>query len=276
MPRPNAPGVHLVIGGFPPGSTAGHDMHYARLRLRTFLSETEHVQPTISSNFADLETWLPTSQLLITYTSGPFPSGNELVSLNSWLEHGGRWLALHGTSGGKAESVDGDRRRRRMVKMPHHETLGAFFLNHPPIRAFTVKVHGEHPIVQDMPASFETNDELYFIEVLDPTANIILSTELPEDPDPAFGFEVAQDTSLMEDGHNRALGIVCERGNGAVAYIALGHTHSPATNGQPYVDVSVTPDNATPTTFRGSWETEGFGNLVRNGINWGLSSSAWT
>ena len=30
MPRPNAPGVHLVIGGFPPGSTAGHDMHYAR------------------------------------------------------------------------------------------------------------------------------------------------------------------------------------------------------------------------------------------------------
>ena len=129
MPRPTAPGVHLVIGGFPPGSTAAHDMHYARLQLLKFVGEVDHVQPTISSNFADLETWLPTSHRLITYTSGPFPSNNELTSLNSWLEGGGRWLALHGTSGGKAEPVDGDRRRRRMVKMPHHDTLGAFFLN---------------------------------------------------------------------------------------------------------------------------------------------------
>ena len=272
MPRPTAPGVHLVVGGFPPGSTAGHDMHYARSQLLSFVGEIQHVQPTISSNFSDLATWLPTSQLLITYTSGPFPSGNELVSLNSWLERGGRWLALHGTSGGKAEPVDGDRRRRRMVKMPHHETLGAFFLNHPPIRRFTVNVRGDHPVVHDMPESFETIDELYFIEVLDPHATILLSTELPEDPDPGFGFEVVSDTSLMEDGLNRALGIVCERGNGAVAYLALGHAHSPATNSQPYVDTSVVADTATPQIFRGSWETEGFNNLVRNGVRWGLST----
>ncbi|MED5552056.1 MAG: ThuA domain-containing protein [Actinomycetota bacterium] len=272
MPRPKAPGVHLVVGGFPPGSTAGHDMHYARSQLLSFVGEIQHVQPTISSNFSDLATWLPTSQLLVTYTSGPFPSGNELVSLNSWLERGGRWLALHGTSGGKAEPVDGDRRRRRMVKMPHHETLGAFFLNHPPIRRFTVNVRGDHPVVHDMPESFETIDELYFIEVLDPHATILLSTELPEDPDPGFGFEVVSDTSLMEDGLNRALGIVCERGNGAVAYLALGHAHSPATNSQPYVDTSVVADTATPQIFRGSWETEGFNNLVRNGVRWGLST----
>ena len=272
MPRATAPGVHLVIGGFPPGSTAALDMHYARLQLLKFVGEVDHVQPTISSNFGDLETWLPTSHLLITYTSGPFPSNNELTSLNSWLEGGGRWLALHGTSGGKAEPVDGDRRRRRMVKMPHHDTLGAFFLNHPPIRKFKVNVHGDHPIVYNMPASFDTADELYFIEVLDPNAEILLSTELPDDPDPAFGFEVDLDTSLMADGHDRALGIVCDRGNGAVAYIALGHTHSPATNGQPYVDVSVTSDRATPTTFRGSWETDGFSTLIRNGIQWGLST----
>lgn len=272
MARPAAPGVHLVVGGFPPGSTAGHDMHYARMELLQFVGEVDHVQPTISSNFADLETWLPTSQLLITYTSGPFPSDTALAHLNSWLERGGRWLALHGTSGGKAEPVNGDRRRRRMVKMSHHETLGAFFLNHPPIRKFEVNVHGDHPIVHNMPASFETTDELYFIKILDPNAKILLSTELPDDPDPTFGFEVDLDTSLMEDGHNRALGIVCDRGSGAVAYIALGHTHSPATNGQPYVDVSVTSDRATPTTFRGSWETNGFSTLIRNGIQWGLST----
>tara|TARA_B100002049_G_scaffold226974_1_gene200288 strand:+ start:12650 stop:13021 length:372 start_codon:yes stop_codon:yes gene_type:complete len=123
-----------------------------------------------------------------------------------------------------------------------------------------------------MPESFETIDELYFIEVLDPHATILLSTELPEDPDPGFGFEVVSDTSLMEDGLNRALGIVCERGNGAVAYLALGHAHSPATNSQPYVDTSVVADTATPQIFRGSWETEGFNNLVRNGVRWGLST----
>ena len=95
MARPAAPGVHLVVGGFPPGSTAGHDMHYARTELLQFVGEVNHVQPTISSNFADLETWLPTSQLLITYTSGPFPSDTALTHLNSWLERGGRWLALH-------------------------------------------------------------------------------------------------------------------------------------------------------------------------------------
>ena len=98
MARPAGPGVHLVVGGFPPGSTAGHDMHYARMELLRFLDEVDHVQPTISSNFADLETWLPTSQLLVTYTSGPFPSDAELTHLNTWLEEGGRWLALHGTS----------------------------------------------------------------------------------------------------------------------------------------------------------------------------------
>ena len=27
-----------------------------------------------------------------------------------------------------------------MVKMEHHETLGGFFINHPPIKRFTVDV----------------------------------------------------------------------------------------------------------------------------------------
>ena len=26
-------GVHLITGGFPPGSAAGHDMDYARVKL---------------------------------------------------------------------------------------------------------------------------------------------------------------------------------------------------------------------------------------------------
>jgi hypothetical protein len=56
-----------------------------------------------------------------------------------------------------------------------------------------------------------------------------------------------------------------------VAYVALGHTHSPSTNGQPFVDRSVTPDGATPPTFRGVWESDPFLRLITNGIAWGLA-----
>lgn len=269
MALPSAPGVHLVIGGFPPGSTAGHDMAYARRRLLDFLDEVEHLQPTISSDFADVETWLRTTKLLLTYTSGPFPAPAQTQAINKWLEDGGRWFALHGTSGGKAVTIDGDRTRRAMVKLDHHETLGAFFLNHPPIRSFTVDVACDHPITAGIGPSFDTSDELYFIEVLDPEAEVLLTTKLPEDPDPAFGFEVAIDTSLRSDG-TRVLGLVRRYGAGAVAYIALGHAHSPATNFQPYVDASFDADGASPPTFRGSWDTDGFATLIRNGIRWGM------
>ena len=36
--------VHLITGGFPPGSPAGHDMDYARLRLLQLLKEFPHMR----------------------------------------------------------------------------------------------------------------------------------------------------------------------------------------------------------------------------------------
>jgi len=57
---------------------------------------------------------------------------------------------------------------------------------------------------------------------------------------------------------------------GAVAYFALGHCHTPSTNIQPFVDVSVDEQGKTPLQFRGPWETKAFGRLLENGINWGL------
>ena len=36
-----------------------------------------------------------------------------------------------------------------MVKMPYHETLGGFFLSHPPIRKFRVDlVDAQHPLTR--------------------------------------------------------------------------------------------------------------------------------
>ena len=265
--------VHLIVGGFPPGEPAGHDMDYARLRLLEALNETGRTRVTVSNDFRDVTRWLERARLLITYVAGPYPNDEENAALRGWLTAGGRWFALHGTSGGKAAPVGESRRARKMVKMGHHETLGCFFLNHPPVRKFRVDVSAEHPLAAGLPASFETSDELYMIEMLDPAhSEIFLTTEFEKDPAPGFGFVYERDTSLMPDGKTRALGFTRKVGAGAVAYIALGHCHSPDSNVQPFVDTSVDPAGVTPLVFRGSWETEAFARLLRNAFEWGIGA----
>lgn len=271
MSRPER--VHLVVGGYPPGSSAAHDMDYARRRLLGFLGEQPDVLASVSADFGDLERWLARSRLLVTYTAGPFLDDTQSAVVQSWLKEGGRWLGLHGTSGGRAAPVGGDRRKRRMVKTAHHAVLGAFFLNHPPVRRFRVDVTDRrHPLTRGLPESFEVADELYLIELQHPeTTRVLLTTQLDKDPSPpGFGFVYERDTSALTDGCNRALGFTRDVGAGAVAYIALGHCHSPLTNGQPFVDASISPTGETPQTFRGSWEIPAFERLVRNAIDWGL------
>ncbi|HTT75203.1 MAG TPA: ThuA domain-containing protein [Candidatus Binataceae bacterium] len=265
--------THLITGGFPPGSPAGHDMNYACLRLLTLLQDFPSVSCTIANDYTDLVRWLPGSQMLITYVAGPFPDNTQNNLLRGWLNGGGRWLALHGSSGGRAERLEN--RRRRMVKGPYHDTLGSFFLNHPPLRKFRVGVADrDHPITAGLPASFETADELYLIELQHPdSTRILLTTELAYDPSPpGFGFVYDRDTSLMPDGKTRVLGYTLEAGKGAVTYLALGHCHAPLNNTQPFVDSSVEVSGVTPATFRGSWESSAFERLLRNSIAWGIST----
>jgi type 1 glutamine amidotransferase len=247
-------------------------MDYARLRILQLLQENQQVLSTVANDFTDISRWLPESQLLITYVAGPHPNEEQNQFLRQWLEAGGRWLALHGTSGGKAVPVAEKGGARKMVKASHHHTLGSFFLNHPPLRKFRVQViDREHVLTKDLPGSFEVMDELYLIELQEPsTCHVLLTTELDKDPSPpGFGFVYDKDTSLLPDGKTRVLGYTREVGKGGVAYIALGHCHSPTSNMQPFVDPSVNTQGSTPGLFRGSWETEPFARLLRNGIKWG-------
>ncbi|MGE0727612.1 MAG: ThuA domain-containing protein [Acidimicrobiia bacterium] len=273
----NLTGVHLVVGGYPPASPAAHDMDFVRLRLLQELSGHEAMQgrhSTVASDYRGIERWLPTADLLVTYVAGPVPTDSEHAELTRWLEAGGRWLALHGTSGGKAARVEHHGRpARMMVRQPHHDTIGGFFLNHPPIQRFTVHVATSHPLTAGLPASFEAVDELYLVELCDPAnTQVLLSTRLDADPSPpGFGFAYEADTSALDAAGTRALGFVHHVGAGAVAYVALGHAHSPATNGQPFVHPSVTADGTTPTTFHGMWEDATFLQLVHNAIGWGLA-----
>src|SRR5256712_11421209 len=110
--------AHLIAGGFPPGSSAGHDHDYARLRLLGLLAEQE-VSASVANDFGDVEKWLPVSRLLITYVAGPYPDAAQCRAIAGWLEEGGHWLGLHGTSGGRAEPVQGVRQRRTGELDPH-------------------------------------------------------------------------------------------------------------------------------------------------------------
>src|SRR4051812_41032589 len=161
-------GVHLIVGGYPPGSTAGNDMDGVRLRILNELAGLDGHHTTVASDYAGLDRWLAPARLLVTYVAGPVPTDDDHAVLRSWLEAGGRWLALHGTSGGKAARVErGGRRARTMVRQAHHTTLGGFFLNHPPVQRFTVNVTADHPLTAGVPATFDATDELYLVELQD-------------------------------------------------------------------------------------------------------------
>jgi uncharacterized protein len=259
--------AHLIAGGFPAGSSAGHDHDYARLRLLGLLGEQD-VPASVANDFADVEKWLPVSRLLITYVAGPYPDAAQSRAIADWLEAGGHWLGLHGTSGGRAERVEGTR-QRRTVKTEHHAVLGSRFLTHPPICRIRVDVRdADHPLTRGLGASFDVEDEPYFIELQDPgSTRILLSADYgPRAVSPSIGTLYASDTSLQPDGKTRVIGYAREVGKGEVAYVALGHCHNPAIRAARAAD----PADTTPPTFRGAWDSGAFIALLRNAIPWGV------
>jgi len=257
--------AHLIAGGFPPGSSAGHDHDHARLRLLGLLAEQD-VQASVANDFADIEKWLPVTRLLVTYVAGPYPDAAQCGAMRTWMEAGGQWLALHGTSGGRAQKVEGVR-QRRTVKTEHHALLGSFFLTHPPLCKFRVDVKDtDHPLTKGLSGSFEVEDEPYFIELQDPgSSRILLTADYgPNAVSPVVGPLYGSDTSLQPDGKTRVLGYTREVGKGGVTYFALGHCHNPASR-------AGRTDADSQPTFRGSWETDAFNTLLRNAIAWGTA-----
>ncbi len=260
--------AHLIAGGFPPGASAGHDHDYARLRLLGLLAERD-VAASVANDFADVEKWLPVSRLLITYVAGPYPDAAQCRAIRSWMQAGGHWLGLHGTSGGRAERVEG-MRQRRTVKTEHHALLGSRFLTHPPICRFRVDVRDtDHPLTRGLGRSFDVEDEPYFIELQDPgSTRILLTADYgPAAVSNSVGTLYGADTSLQPDGRTRVLGYAREVGEGGVAYFAFGHCHNPATRPGRAGD----PADTTPPVFRGAWESEAFIALLRNAVAWGVA-----
>ncbi|MGA3000483.1 MAG: ThuA domain-containing protein [Acetobacteraceae bacterium] len=267
MPEQKPGRAHVIAGGYPLGQSAGHDHDYARLKLLELLAE-QNVPASVANDFADIEKWLPLSQLLITYVAGPYPDAAQCSAIKHWLAAGGHWLGLHGTSGGRAERVEG-MRQRRTVRTEHHAILGSRFLTHPPLCPFRVDVN-EHTLTKGLGRSFEIEDEPYFIELQDPASTRILLTADygPDAVSSAIGTVYDSDTSLQQDGRTRVLGYLREVGNGGVVYFALGHCHNPASRTGRAADAADT----TPATFHGAWENPAFTTLLRNAITWGAGT----
>jgi len=248
-------------------------MDYARLKLLRKLEGEDSLSVTVANDFQDIERWLPGTGLLVTYVAGPYPVGSGNEALQAWLEAGGRWFALHGTSGGKAKKTERDGRpAKMMVKDAHHRTLGCFFLNHPPICAFDVTVAAEHPVTRGLPQRFTVKDELYMIELQDPGASrVLMTTELEKDlSPPGFGFVYDEDTSAGADGRTRVIGYARDVGKGEIVYIGLGHCHTGRDGSPSKVDTSIDPTGAMPAEFHSVWENAAFGRLLDNAVGWGL------
>lgn len=257
--------AHLITGGFPPGSPAGHDHDYARRRLLELLKQAD-VGVSTGIDFTDVTQFLPASKLLVTYVAGPYPDPAQCEAMRSWIAAGGHWLGLHGTSGGRAVRVEGFR-QRRTVKMDHHALLGSYFLTHPPICEIRVDLRDRvHPITRDLPRSFEVDDEPYFIELQNPAeARILLTADYGSSGEwPVAARLYGSDTSLQSDGRTRVLGYTKQIGKGGVTYFALGHCHNPEIRGER------AGIDTVPATFHGSWESDEFTTLLRNAIEWGL------
>ncbi len=278
MPTPIR--AHVITGGFPPGQHQGHDMDYARLRILQALQANENVHATVGNDFVDCHRWIADCQLLVTYVAGPYADDHQNGVIRDWLAAGGRWLALHGSTGGKAERLpptDGESPsspaaggRRRMVKFPYHETLGGFFMTHPPIREFQVDVaDNNHVLTHNLPPSFLIKDEPYMIQVIHPETRVLLSTSEVAPPPAATQELYGGDLSLLPDGKSRALGFVREIGKGAVAYLAPGHCHTPLTGQRASIDESLIIDGERPMRFKGPWNTVAYEQLLRNAVGWG-------
>lgn len=128
----------------------------------------------------------------------------------------------------------------------------------------------DHPITRGIGASFQVEDEPYFVELQDPASTrILLTAEYgPDAVSPSIGTLYPSDISLQADGKTRVFGYTRDVGRGGVSYFALGHCHNPAIRGDRAANSS---DNA-PATFHGAWESDAFIALLHNTIGFGTGS----
>ena len=246
----------LVAGG------KYHDIDFARLEVLKLLAEHDHVRVTVLPDYENTEA-ISAASVLVSYTCDVRPSEAAQQAIRSWVEGGGRWLALHGTN--SALDLSGP----KGVEAPRcfplwADTLGSQFVAHPPIQPYRVDVSTPDNWLVAGITPFETNDELYLSEHSDrasllPLLHTIWGGE-------ATGFAEA-DWSAETRGNDQHLVMYLRGlGAGAVLYNTLGHCRG---------HYDMVPRMAYyPRIERGSWDEAQYYELLRRGIRWTLGATA--
>ena len=230
--------AHLIVGGFPVGATAGHDMDFARIMLLQKLYDgrlPNHRWQRLFGHRHAARWHQPADDVCCGALSRRRPvwRHRELARRRRSLVRPARHerrVARRASEGS---------RRRRMVRLAHHDALGAFFLNHPPLSKFEVKVEADHPITAGLPANFETSDELYLVEPVGESRTLLTTRTAEGSVTARLRLRLMTRTRrCAKTARPACWASSAPRARARWSMSPLGHCHSPATNGQPLVDES--------------------------------------
>jgi len=239
--------VTLVAGG------KYHDIDFARRELLTLLGEHEEFRVRVQPDYEDTA-GIEKSSVLVSYTCDVRPSEKAQTEIRSWVEKGGRWVALHGTNAaltlGGPNGVDAPRCFPSWA-----DTLGSQFVAHPPIQPYTVQVSDPNHWLVSGIESFDTDDELYLSEYADRDAlHGLLHTTWQGD---AKGF-VEADWTNCDPTH--LVMYLRDLGQGSILYNTLGHCRG-------HYDMAPVLDYY-PRIERCSWEKPAYYELLRRSLRW--------
>jgi len=226
-----------------------HDIDFARLELLKLAAEDQRVRVRVFEDYENLAA-IAAADMIVTYTCDVIPSLVAQEALKAWLEAGGRWYALHGTSSILRLLDTGlwDAPRWAPLFM---DLVGSQFISHPPIEPYTVTVADPgHPLVEGV-EPFDTTDELYHLE-RHGDLHVLLETKCTE---PGTGFAEAADAP-----GTHPVFYIKRHGAGAVLYLTLGHCRG-------HYDLQPMAD-WWPTVDRCAWDLPVFYTLLRRGIDW--------
>jgi uncharacterized protein len=241
--------VVLVVGG------KYHDFDYARLELLKLLAEHEELRVRVQPDYEDTA-GLDAASILVSYTCDVRPSVAVQERVRSWVEAGGRWLALHGTNAALGDAAV------RPIATPRVfpnwvDTLGSQFIAHPPIEPYRVEVTDpSHWLVAGV-QPFDATDELDLSEYADrPALTPLLHTTWQG---VAAGFADG-DWTTVDPRH--LVMYLRPLGDGGVLYNTLGHCRG-------HYDMVPVKDYY-PNVDRCSWELPAFHELLRRSIRWAM------
>lgn len=238
--------AHLIAGG------QYHDIDYARLSLLGLLAEHDDIRTTVAQDYSSLGA-LDTADFLITYTCNVAPKAEEVAALSSFMNGGGRWLALHGTNSILAQNETG-RWYAPEDKTGFMELLGSQFAAHPPIAAYDVKVvASKSPILEGLSDfSVEGGDELYYMRLFG-EIDVLMDAGAQG---PAKGFVERE----WDSGQRHPVLYRKHVGEGEILYFTLGHRRG-------HYDMAPLMDYY-PSVEKGAWEIAPYMEILKRGIRW--------